>query len=185
MKLTKIFLAVIALLTIACNNGNNGGGETKPSIKWGAEGTIVGEWALTSWAGHDEAHPEVYIAFNEDGTFALFQQQYSVVWLRYTGTYTLEGKTLKGAYTDGTPLACDYKVDYGTTDSVVDGAVDGAVDGVVNGEEKKEEEKFLKLTSATDSADVSIYGATEIPAEILDESRDPEAVRSVAIKRFL
>ena len=176
MKLTKIFLAVIALLTIACNNGNNGAGETKPSIKWGAEGTIVGEWALSSWAGHDEAHPEVYIAFNEDGTFALFQQQYSVVWLRYTGTYTLEGKTLKGAYTDGTPLACDYKVDYGTTDS--------DVDGDVNGEEKKEE-KFLKLTSATDSADVSIYGATEIPAEILDESRDPEAVRSVAIKRFL
>ena len=172
MKLTKIFLAVIALLTIACNNGNNGGGETKPSIKWGAEGTIVGEWALTSWAGHDEAHPEVYIAFNEDGTFALFQQQYSVVWLRYTGTYTLEGKTLKGAYTDGTPLACDYKVDYGTTDDAVDG-------------EEKKEEKFLKLTSATDSADVSIYGATEIPAEILDESRDPEAVRSVAIKRFL
>ena len=172
MKLTKIFLAVIALLTIACNNGNNGGGETKPSIKWGAEGTIVGEWALTSWAGHDEAHPEVYIAFNEDGTFALFQQQYSVVWLRYTGTYTLEGKTLKGAYTDGTPLACDYKVDYGTIDVAVDG-------------EEKKEEKFLKLTSATDSADVSIYGATEIPAEILDESRDPEAVRSVAIKRFL
>lgn len=163
MKLTKIFLAVIALLTIACNNGNNGGGETKPSIKWGAEGTIVGEWALTSWAGHDEAHPEVYIAFNEDGTFALFQQQYSVVWLRYTGTYTLEGKVLKGAYTDGTPLACNYKVDYGT----------------------KGEEKLLKLTSATDSADVSIYGATEIPTEILDESRDPEAVRSVAIKRFL
>ena len=163
MKLTKIFLAVIALLTIACNNGNNGGGETKPSIKWGAEGTIVGEWALTSWAGHDEAHPEVYIAFNEDGTFALFQQQYSVVWLRYTGTYTLEGKTLKGAYTDGTPLACNYKVDYGTMG----------------------EEKLLKLPSATDSADVSIYGASEIPTEILDESRDPEAVRSVAIKRFL
>lgn len=180
MKLTKIFLAVIALLTIACNNGNNGGGETKPSIKWGAEGTIVGEWALTSWAGHDEAHPEVYIAFNEDGTFALFQQQYSVVWLRYTGTYTLEGKILKGSYSDGTPLANNYKVDYGTMDV----AVDGVADAVVNGEEKKEE-KFLKLTSATDSADVSIYGATEIPAEILDESRDPEAVRSVAIKRFL
>ena len=86
-----------------------------------------------------------------------------MVWLRYTGTYTLEGKTLKGAYTDGTPLACNYKVDYGT----------------------KGEEKLLKLTSATDSADVSIYGASEIPTEILDESRDPEAVRSVAIKRFL
>lgn len=174
MNIAKIFFAILALAIVSCKphpQGGNGGNNTPP-IEWGAEGTIVGEWELTSWAGHDEAHPEVYIAFNEDGTFALFQQQYSVVWLRYTGTYTLEGKTLKGAYTDGTPLACDYKVDYGMKNVVV------------NGEENKGE-KFLKLTSATDSADVSIYGATEIPAEILDESRDPEAVRSVAIKRFL
>jgi hypothetical protein len=162
MKLTKIFLAVIALLTIACNN-NGGGSSSSPAIDWGSEGTIVGEWNLNSWADSTEARPQIYIAFNEDGTFELYQQQYSVVWLRYSGTYTLTGRTLKGSYTDGTPWACDYEVDYGT----------------------EGEAKYLKLTSATDSADVAIYGSCEIPTEIVDESRDPEAVRSVAIKRFL
>ena len=164
MKLTKIFLAVMALFTIACNNGGgNDGGNSTPTTKWGTEGTLVGEWSLSSWADNAEARPQIYIAFNEDGTFTLYQQQYSVVWFRYTGTYTLTGKTLAGSYTDGTPWACDYKVDYGTLG----------------------ETQLLKLTSATDSADVAIYNASEIPTDIIDESRDPEAVRSVSFKRFL
>lgn len=164
MKIAKIFLAVIALFTIACNNGGGDGGNTTvPATEWGVEGTIVGEWALTSWADQSEARPKVYIAFNEDNTFDLYQQQYSVVWFRFHGTYSLNGTTLTGSYEDGTPWACNYIVDYGT----------------------QENERRLKLTSVSDKADVAVYAEDVIPTEIIDEAKDPEVARSVKFERFL
>ena len=164
MRITKIFFAILALAIVSCKPQPQGGdGNTTAQTKWGEEGTIVGEWALTSWADQSEARPEVYIAFNEDNTFDLYQQQYSVVWFRFHGTYSLNGTTLTGSYEDGTPWACNYTVDYGT----------------------QEEERRLKLTSVSDKADVAVYAEEQIPTDIIDEAKDPENVRSVAFKRFL
>ena len=160
MKIAKIFFAILALAIVSCKP--DGGSGSTSSINWGEAGTIVGEWSLTSWAGQSEARPQIYIAFNEDNTFDLYQQQYSVVWFHFHGTYSLNGTTLTGSYEDGTPLASDYTVDYGTE----------------NGERR------LKLTKVSDNADVAIYAEKEVPAEIVDEAKDPEAVRSVKFDRF-
>ena len=86
-----------------------------------------------------------------------------MVWFRFHGTYSLNGKTLTGSYEDGTPWACNYIVDYGT----------------------QEEERRLKLTSVSDKADVSVYADEQIPTDIIDEAKDPEVVRSVKFERFL
>ena len=157
MKLTKIFLAVVALFAVACNpnNGNDDG------AKWVDNGSLVGEWSLTSWAGNNEAKPQIYIAFNNDSSFNLYQQNYSVIWFHYEGHYALNNNVLTGAYIDGKPLACDYKVAFSS-------------DG-----------KMIRLTSLKDSSDVAIYTATEIPTWIIDEAKTPEVVRSVEAERFL
>lgn len=157
MKLTKIFLAVVALCALACHP--NGGNEE--TIKWEENGTLVGEWCLTSWAGSSAAKPQVYIAFNDDSTFNLYQQNYSVIWFHYEGNYALNNNVLTGAYSDGKELASEYKVDFSS-------------DG-----------KMIRLTSLENSSDVAIYTATEIPTWIIEEAKTPEKVRSVEADRFL
>jgi hypothetical protein len=57
-------------------------------------------------------------------------------------------------------LACDYKVAF-------------SKDG-----------KMIRLTSTSSASDVAIYTATEIPSWIVEEAKDPEAVRSVSFKPF-
>jgi hypothetical protein len=159
MKLTKIFFAVIALLAVACNpNGGQGGNS---GTKWENSGSLIGEWSLSSWAGSADAAPKVYIVFNEDQTFDMYQQSYSVIWFRYDGTWSLNGTTLSGKYSDGTPWNCDYTVAYSLSP------------------------KLIRLTSKSDSADVTIYESERIPDTIIDEAQNPEAVRSVKLQRFL
>ena len=155
MRLTKIFFAIAALFALACNPNN---GKEK---KWVESGTLVGEWQLTSWAGSEEARPQIYIAFNDDDTFDLYQQSYSVVWFHYDGNFLFNNNVLSGNYADGTPLACNYKVAFSQ-----------------NG-------KMMRLTSMVDSSDVAIYTASEVPSWIVEEAKDPELVRSVAITPYL
>lgn len=161
MRITKIFFAVVALLIVSClPNGGNGGGTTN-GPKWENNGSVVGEWSLSSWADNADAAPKIYIIFNDDNTFDMYQQSYSVIWFHYDGTWALNGTTLSGKYTDDTPWLCNYTVAF------------------------SQDPKLIRLTNQNDKDDVSIYSATEVPDTIIDESQDPEAVRSVALKRFL
>lgn len=156
MKLTKIFFAIALLFAVACHPQ----GSNDDNVKWVDNGTLIGEWTLTSWAGSEEAKPQIYMSFNDDSSFDLYQQSYSVIWFHYEGNYALNNNVLTGAYADGTSLACDYKVEFSN-----------------NG-------KMIRLTSTKSASDVAIYTATEIPSWIVEEAKDPETVRSVAHKPF-
>ena len=69
---------------------------------------ISGEWYWNSTeAGVDM---EVYVAFHTDGVFELFQKLGEGAFRHYTGTYTFDGETLKGIYSDKTAWAHDYIV---------------------------------------------------------------------------
>ena len=163
MKISKIVLAVLAMCAIvACNpdngDGGNSGGNTKT---WSNSGSHVGDWALTEWNGSTNLSLGVYLSLNEDNTFVLYQHFSDVLWEKYEGTYTLSGNTLSGVYSDGVKWA-DYTIKYN------------------NGEKKQ-----IKLTRKDDAEDVSIYTATDIPAEVVDNATAPAAVRSTERKRFL
>lgn len=100
MRFLKI-LSLVALslvLMTACKNKNNKGDKD----------AVVGEWHLISW---NEETPEfdVYISFAEDGSFAIYQQVWSLDYELFDGTYSIDGDTLKGSYSDGSKWATDYK----------------------------------------------------------------------------
>jgi hypothetical protein len=136
MKLTKIFFAVIALLAVACiPNGGQGGNS---GTKWENSGSLIGEWSLSSWAGSADAAPKVYIVFNEDQTFDMYQQSYSVIWFRYDGTWSLNGTTLSGKYSDGESWADSYKYSL-------------------------DNEGNLLLQSVSNSSEISVYEVAEMP----------------------
>jgi hypothetical protein len=161
MKISKIFVAILALCAfIACepNNNNNGGGGVDDI--WGDNGSPVGEWTLTEWNSSRDLPFGVYISLNEDNTFDLYQHTSDVLWVHYTGTYTLNGSTLSGVYSDGVSWATDYTIKYN----------------------KAADPKQISLTS---TGNVGIYTATTIPDTVIDQATEAGVVRSGEVKRFL
>ena len=161
MKITKIFVAILALCAFAAcnpNNGNNGGGGVDDI--WGDNGSPIGEWTLTEWNKSMDLPFGVYLRLNEDNTFDLYQHTTDVLWVHYTGTYSLNGSTLSGVYSDGENWATDYTIKYN----------------------KVAEPKQISLTSANN---VGIYTATTIPDAVVDQATEAVATRSGESKRFL
>ena len=147
MKAFKIFaLAILAAMTIV---------GCEPKAPNGEKGELSGEWVLTSW---NEAEPEfnVYVDFNPEGTFAIYQQVWSFDYECFTGTYTVNGDIVTGVYEDGSNWACGYKF-----------AKSGDT---------------LTMYSQEDQSVVSIYTKCEIPQSIIEEAT---ATRSTEVVPFL
>ena len=149
MKAIKIFvLAILAAMTIV-------GCEPKVNTPEGEKGAISGEWKLVAW---NEVEPEfcVYVDFNDDNTFEIYQQVWSFDYELFTGTYTINGDIVTGVYADGTNWACGYKF--------------------------KKDGDTLVMYSQEDKSVTSLYEKCEIPAEIKAEAT---ATRSEEIVPFL
>lgn len=126
-------LVVLSLvLMTACKNKDNNRGDND---------AVVGEWALVSW---NEEIPEfnVYISFAADGSFAIYQQVWSLDYELFTGTFTISGDTLNGTYADGTKWASEYKF--------------------------AKSDKTLTLVDSTDVT--GVYEKCTIPEEIIAEA---------------
>ncbi len=163
MKITKIFVAMLALCAVvACNPDNNGGNNGGGGVDdvWDNNGSPIGEWALTEWNDSKDLPFGVYLRLNEDNTFDLYQHTANVLWVHYTGTYSLNGNTLSGVYSDGESWATDYTIKYN----------------------KIANPKQILLTS-TDN--VGIYTATTIPDVVIDQASEAVVVRSGDVQRFL
>ena len=69
---------------------------------------LSGEWY---WQGTEAGvELEVYVAFEKDNTFDLFQRIGEGAFRHYTGTFTYDGKTLSGVYSDKTAWMYNYEV---------------------------------------------------------------------------
>lgn len=151
MKSLKILSLVAAVLfAVACGEKEN-----NPNGPGAKDGVLTGEWVLTSW---NETAPEfnVYIDFNDDNTFQIYQQVWSFDYELFTGTYNISGDIVTGIYADGSNWACGYKF-------VKDGDT-------------------LTMYSQEDTSVTSVYEKCEIPAEIKDEAT---ATRSTEVVPFL
>ena len=113
---------------------------------------VAGEWQLVQW---NDATPEfkVYIDFNADGTFEMYQQVWSFDYELYTGKYVVTGDVMTGTYADGSNWACGYKV------NVVDGQ--------------------LTMYSQEDQSVTSLYEKCTIPEEIKAEASTTRAMEVV------
>lgn len=101
MKARIILFAVLAMIVAACGGKND--------EKKGLD--ISGQWELidieTKAAQIGEAEIQVYIEFNKDNTFNLWQMIGAGRFEKMTGTWTLNQNVLSGKYSD--------KKDWGTT----------------------------------------------------------------------
>ena len=176
MKMTKIFVAVIALFSVfACASVDDGGGSNAPKIEWSEQGSVVGEWNLSSWSGKSDSAPRVYLALYEDGNFDMYQQAFSVLWYHYEGTYTIsEDNLLTGVYSDGEPWSTSYRVFFGYEEGTF-ADTDMPASAPIH----------IRLVNEKNDKEISIYDTTTIPDEVVEEAGVPEMVRSVVLERFL
>ena len=146
MKSLKIF-SLMMLMLVAIT-----GCEKDKIVGGGDDSAVVGQWVLNSW---NEEAPEfnVYISFENDGTFAIYQQVWSLDYECFEGTYQLNGDILTGQYADNSIWASGYKVE--TTDNT------------------------LVLYSQDDQSVKSVYEKCEIPAEIIEEATTTRAAEAV------
>ena len=69
---------------------------------------LSGEW---HWQGIEaDVELDVYVVFQTDNTFELFQKIGEGAFRHYSGTFTFDGKTLTGVYSDKTPWRYSYEV---------------------------------------------------------------------------
>lgn len=143
MKSFKIISLAMMLLVALTGCGEKEGGK---GVK------VAGEWQLVQW---NDATPEfkVYIDFNADGTFEMYQQVWSFDYELYTGKYVVTGDVMTGTYADGSNWACGYKV------NVVDGQ--------------------LTMYSQEDQSVTSLYVKCTIPEEIKAEASTTRAMEVV------
>jgi hypothetical protein len=102
MKARIILFAVLVMMVSACGDK---GSDSKKGLD------ITGQWELidieTKAAQIGGAEIEVYIEFNKDNTFNLWQMIGAGRFEKMTGTWTLNQNVLSGKYSD--------KKDWGTT----------------------------------------------------------------------
>lgn len=125
MIIRLVLTAAAAIAAVSCGKDT---GNDNNSL-------IGGEWKLTEVGGvpasdllqDEHGGLDVYLAFNADGTFETFQRLGSSLrYVRYSGTYRVNGTVATGTYEDGTPWGAEYGV------GVVSGA-DGSTVLVMTG----------------------------------------------------
>ena len=98
-----IFMICAALLIAGCGNK-----EEKKSL----EDLIIGEWHSTSLSMSEASSyaGEVYVGFNADKTFELYQKIGEGAFRLYRGTWNLDGDILAGKYNDGEEWGTPYQI---------------------------------------------------------------------------
>ena len=128
-----LYMLCAALLIVACGNKN------------GDKNLTLEEKLCTEW--HSEAlsvDGDVYLHFEIDKTFEIYQRIGEGAYRLYRGTWNLEENLLTGKYNDGEDWAAGYSIE-------------------ING-------NTLTMTSLNDAAEVTVYTKTAIPESVKNGS---------------
>ncbi len=127
----KLLYMLSALLMLAGCGEKNGEDDKKSTAE-----LICGEWHSTSLT----VSGDIYLDFNEDKTFEMYQKIGDGAYRLYRGKWNIENDILNGKYNDGENWAASYEV---------------AVEG-----------KNLTLTSRNDAAEVTKYSSCTVPEDV-------------------
>lgn len=131
MKDMKRILYILSAVLIIAGCGSKEGDGAKSLSE-----LICGEWHSTSLS----VGGDVYLDFNEDKTFEMYQKIGEGAYRLYRGEWDLEEDILTGKYNDGENWAASYEA---------------SIDG-----------QKLTLTSNNDAAEKTEYASCTIPEEV-------------------
>lgn len=131
-RLLYTMMLLVAVVATGCN---------KEKTPENIAPKLYGEWHCTP----EGIDADVYVSFNDDGSFALYQRVGEGRYRSYSGSWFVKGTTLSGIYADESAWGSDYSV------SLPDGDT-------------------MRLTALNGSEEVMTYLRTTIPAEVKEES---------------
>ena len=107
MKNLKIWSLALMLLVALT------GCQEKEGVDTFVPGNInqsVNEWQLVEEAGQAVTF-DVYVDFNEDNTFDMYERSFSYEYVYRNGNYTVSGNQLTGTYSDGSDWNNSYRAE--------------------------------------------------------------------------
>ena len=122
------------MLMVSC--GEKGGKQPELTL----EQKLCTEWHSTTLS----LNADIYLSFEENNTFELYQKIVEGAYRLYRGTWNLEEDILTGKYNDGEDWAAAYQI---------------SIEG-----------ETLTMTSKNDAAEVSVYKKAEIPSNVKEGS---------------
>ena len=129
----KKTLLIISTLILLASCGEKNGGKTELTL----EQKLCTEWHSTFLP----VDGDIYVSFNDNKTFELYQQIGEGAHRLYRGTWNLEENLLTGKYNDGEEWAAAYTI-------------------TIN-------DKQLIMTSVNDAAEESVFAKEDIPEEVV------------------
>ena len=129
----KKTLLIISTLILLASCGEKNGGKTELTL----EQKLCTEWHSTFLP----VDGDIYVSFNDNKTFELYQQIGEGAHRLYRGTWNLDENLLTGKYNDGEEWAAAYTI-------------------TIN-------DKQLIMTSVNDAAEESVFAKEDIPEEVV------------------
>ena len=129
----KKTLLIISTLILLASCGEKNGDKTELTL----EQKLCTEWHSTFLP----VDGDIYVSFNDNKTFELYQQIGEGAHRLYRGTWNLEENLLTGKYNDGEEWAAAYTI-------------------TIN-------DKQLTMTSVNDAAEESVFAKEDIPEEVV------------------
>ena len=104
----RFFTKILAIVAISLSVS---GCIITPGSGTEEEKGMVGCWKLETFAGF-QADTDVYIVFNADNSFTLYQRSDSHNYTVFIGSYNMDKATsiISGVYSNGTEWAHEYKI---------------------------------------------------------------------------
>ena len=135
-KTIYIVLAALGLCLFA-GCGSSDKEKVSPTAK-----LLVGEWQLKTWTGETPQDFDIYLSFDADNTFEIYQRLAEVKYQKFTGSYQVQNDVLSGKYSGGKNFGSTYDISFNESGST------------------------LTLTSATNVTEVSVYERSTIPNSV-------------------
>lgn len=108
---------------------------------------FAGCWELVSRSDEAVTDFSVYMCFNSDGTFTLYQKLQAPVYYSYAGTWSTSDGVLDGYYNDGSPWASSYSYEFSDNGAIL----------------------YLK-TVGSFSGETQVFFYTNLPKEVSDNA---------------
>ena len=149
-----IYIVLVALgLCLFAGCGSSDKEKVSPTAK-----LLVGEWQLKTWTGETPQDFDIYLSFDADNTFEIYQRLAEVKYQKFTGSYQVQNDVLSGKYSGGKNFGSTYDISFNESGST------------------------LTLTSATNVTEVSVYERSTIPNSVKEGAAVMKSTRS-AVRR--
>ena len=149
-KTIYIVLAALGLCLFA-GCGSSDKEKVSPTAK-----LLVGEWQLKTWTGETPQDFDIYLSFDADNTFEIYQRLAEVKYQKFTGSYQVQNDVLIVQYSGGKIFGSTYDLTFNESGSTL----------------------TLTLTSSTNVTEVIVYERSTIPNSVKEGAAVMKSTRS-------